>query len=158
MVGGGLLADRLGFEAERGALALATIDYPWPDVLDGWTIYFLPGRPGLLGGTWTYEHRIEVYVRPEHTVLEVAFTLAHELGHAVDVVRLCDVGRARWRSARGIAYDVPWWVESGATDFDSCSGDWAEAFAVWQVGGHSASRAAAQPTPAQLRLLARLAS
>jgi hypothetical protein len=76
----------------------------------------------------------------------------------VDVVRLCDVGRAQWRTARGIAYDVPWWVESGATDFDSCSGDWAEAFAVWQVGGRSASRAAAQPTAAQLRLLARLAS
>ena len=30
---------------------------------EGWTIQFLPGRPGLLGGTWTYEKRIKIYVR-----------------------------------------------------------------------------------------------
>jgi hypothetical protein len=140
-----------------GEAALARIGYPWRSVLSGWTIQFLEGRSGLLGGTWTYEKRIEIYVRPDHTIDEVAFTLAHEMGHAVDVTLLSEAERERWRAARGIGPGVPWWVESGATDFSSCSGDWAESFAVWQVGGWSHSRLAGQPNPAQLTLLAELA-
>lgn len=140
-----------------GHAALARIGYPWQSVLGGWKIEFLGGRSGLLGGTWTYEKRIEIYVRAGHTVEEVAFTLAHEVGHAVDVTLLTEAERERWRAARGISAEVPWWVESGATDFSSCSGDWAEAFAVWLVGGWSHSRLAGQPTPAQLTLLAELA-
>jgi hypothetical protein len=58
--------------------------------------------------------------------------------------------------ARAIDAAAPWWVESGATDFSSGSGDWAEAFAVWQIGGESHSRVAPQPSPAQLKLLADL--
>ncbi|MPY93134.1 MAG: hypothetical protein GEV08_08720 [Acidimicrobiia bacterium] len=141
----------------RGEAALARISYPWRSLLAGWTVQFFDGRTGLLGGTWTYEKRIEIYVRPEHTDEEVAFTVAHELGHAVDVTLLTDAERGHWRAARGVPAAVPWWVESGATDFSSCSGDWAEAFAVWQVGGWSHSRVAGQPTPEQLALLADLA-
>lgn len=140
-----------------GEVALGGIAYPWRSVLDGWAIVFLEGRPGLLGGTWTYEKRIEVYVRPDHTVDEVAFTLAHEMGHAVDVTLLGEAERERWRAARGIGADVPWWADSGATDFSSCSGDWAESFAVWLVGGWGHSRLAGQPTAAQLALVDELA-
>lgn len=139
-----------------GEAALAKVTYPWTDRLAGWSIVFLPGRPGLLGGTWTYEQRIEIYVRESQTAQDVAFTLAHELGHAVDVTLMSEHDRQRWKTARAIDAAVPWWVESGATDFSSGSGDWAEAFAVWQIGGESHSRVAPQPSPAQLKLLADL--
>ena len=144
--------ERLGTEV------LAELDFAWTSRLPGWTIRFLPGREGLLGGTWTYEQRIEVYVRPEQPRHDVAFTVAHELGHAVDVALLDEVDRSAWRRQRGLDDSVPWWVESGTTDLSSGSGDWAEAFAVWLVGGTSHSRVAPQPTPADLAIVARLAA
>ena len=151
-------APTLPYHEAVGRDAVARISYPWQQELEGWTIQFLPGRAGLLGGTWTYEKRIEIYVRDGQTVEEVSFTLAHELGHAVDVTRFDDVQRQKWRSVRGISPDTPWWVESGATDFSSGSGDWAEAFAVWQVGGVSQSRLAGQPTAAELAAVMQLSN
>ena len=140
-----------------GHQALAQIGYPWQSLLPGWKIEFLAGRSGLLGGTWTYEKRIEIYVRNGQEAEEVAFTLAHEIGHAVDVTYLSDSERDAWRSARVIDSSVPWWVASGATDFASGAGDWAESFAVWQTGGWSHSRVGGQPSKDQLALMARLA-
>ena len=61
-----------------------------------------------------------------------------------------------WKRQRFLDAWVPWWVESGATDLWSGSGDWAEAFAVWLVGGESHSRVAGQPTAADLAAVARL--
>lgn len=151
-------APPLPYHEAVGRDALARIAYPWQQELEGWTIQFLPGRAGLLGGTWTYEKRVEIYVRDGQTVDEVAFTLAHELGHAVDVTHFDEVQRQKWRSVRAIPADTPWWVESGATDFSSGSGDWAEAFAVWQVGGASQSRLGGQPTAAELAVVAQLST
>jgi hypothetical protein len=148
-------ADDARYE-EVGRQALARLRYPWQERLPGWTIDFKPGRAGLLGGTWTYEHRIEIYVRDGQTVDDVAFTLAHELGHAVDVTLFDDDDRHEWAHVRGLAGDAPWWVESGATDFASGAGDWAEAFAVFQVGGVSHSRVAGQPDAYDLGVVGRL--
>ena len=47
-------------------------------------------------------------------------------------------------------------MESGATDFASGAGDWAEAFAVCLLGGTGHSRVAGQPDTRQLELAARL--
>lgn len=141
-----------------GQEALTRISFPWQSKLGGWTIQFLPGRTGLLGGTWTYEKRIEIYVRDYQDADEVAFTLAHELGHAVDVTMLTDADRETWRQTRRFSDpDAPWWVASGATDFSSGAGDWAESFAVWQTGGWSHSKLAGQPSNAQLAVVSRLA-
>ena len=140
-----------------GREALTLISYDWVALLPGWSIEFLQGRPGLLGGTWTYEKRIEIYVRDYQDASEVAFTLAHELGHAVDVTLLSEQDRQRWRALRAMTADVPWWVASGATDFSSGAGDWAESFAVWQTGGWSHSKVAPQPTATELAALAQLA-
>jgi hypothetical protein len=139
-----------------GAEVLGELAFPWSTRLPGWTVRFLPGRDGLLGGTWTYERRIEIYIRPCQPRHDVAFTVAHELGHAVDVALLSEADRLEWKRQRGLDASVPWWVDSGASDLSSGSGDWADAFAVWQVGGTSHSRVAGQPTPADLALLARL--
>lgn len=143
---------------EIGRQALARIDYPWQERLVDWTVAFLPGRAGLLGGTWTYERRIEIYVRSTQGPDEVAFTLAHELGHAIDVTHFGPDERRAWLAARGLDRATPWWVDSGATDFGSGAGDWAEAFAVHLLGGVGQSRLAGQPDTAQLDLVARLAA
>jgi hypothetical protein len=140
-----------------GAEVLGELTFPWSTRLPGWTVVFLPGRDGLLGGTWTYERRIEIYVRADQPRHDVAFTVAHELGHAVDVALLADADRLEWRRQRGLDESVPWWVESGASDLSSGSGDWAEAFAVWLVGGTSHSRVAPRPSAADLAVVARLA-
>ena len=52
----------------RRPQALERIGYPWRERLPDWTVTFLPGRAGLLGGTWTYERRIEIYVRDTQSV------------------------------------------------------------------------------------------
>lgn len=142
--------------AERRAEVLAMISYPWQQRLPGWTIEFLPGRTGYLGFTWIAERRIEIYVRASQSPEELAFTLAHELGHAVDLTLFGQAERTSWLEARG-RLDVPWWPGGSYSDFGSGCGDWAEAFAVWQLGGSSMSEIAAQPTGADLALVARLA-
>jgi hypothetical protein len=141
-------------EAVRAA-TLAHISYPWQERLVDWTIEFVPGRSGYLGATWSAERRIEIYVRDDQSDAELAFTLAHELGHAVDLTFLDSVDRQRWLAARGID-DVPWWTASGMSDYAVGAGDFAEAFAVWQVGGVGLSTAAGQPNAQQLQVLAEL--
>ncbi len=142
--------------ADVRTAALARVTYPWADRLHGWTIEFLPERDGYLGVTWSKTHRVEIYVRIGESMDDVAFTLAHELGHAVDLTYLNSDDRAAWLKARG-ASGTPWWTDSGASDYAVGAGDFAEAFAVWQIGGTSLSTVAEQPDLAQLDLLATLA-
>ena len=139
---------------QRGA-ALALLRDPWLDRLEGWTIEFLPARVGYLGATWARTKRIEIYVGEGQTLHELAFTLAHELGHALDVTLLDVNQRDQWLQARGVP-KASWWGTSGDSDYGVGAGDWAEAFAVWQVGGPSYSTLAGALTPAQLELLAQL--
>ncbi len=139
-----------------GQLALELLSYDWRAHLPGWSIEFKQGRDGILGYAFFDQQRIEIYVRPSHGPTEVAATLAHELGHAVDVSLLTNDDRAVWTDLRSI--DAPWWPRSSGSDFASGAGDFAEAFAAWQVGEMSRSEVAAQPTPGQLALLASLAT
>ncbi len=134
---------------------LALISYPWQQRLPGWTIEFLPGRTGYLGYTWIAERRIEIYARSSQSAADLAFTLAHELGHAVDLTLFGQAERTTWLEARG-RLDVPWWPSGAYSDFSSGCGDWAEAFAVWQLGGRTMSEVAGQPSGADLALVARL--
>lgn len=141
--------------AEVGAQALAMISYDWATQLPGWSIEFHPGRSGILGYAFFNERRIEIYVRDHHATSEIAATLAHEIGHAVDVTLLTDAQRWDWMNARGI--DADWWPAAGVSDYSSGAGDFAEAFATWQVGEVSRSTVAGQPDLVHLGLIARLA-
>ena len=143
-------------DPSRQAEVLSRISFPWEEALPGWTIEFLGGRPGYLGATWPERKRIEIFVRDGLTDGELAFTLAHEIGHAVDVVHFDQDDRTRWLRVRGRP-DARWWTGSGVSDFEVGAGDWAEAFAVWQVGGRSLSTLADQPDPGQLAIVAELA-
>jgi hypothetical protein len=146
-------------EQRVGAEALQQLAYPWQQSLPGWQIHFLPGRTGLLGATWPEDQQIDLYVRAEHTADDVAHVLAHEMGHAIDVTWFGPDDRSAWRSARGFTPERAWFGQAGESDYATPSGDFAEAFAVWQVGPDR-YRGVAGPRPdaGQLTLVAQLST
>ena len=117
----------------------------------------MEGDSAVAGYTWTQEKRIEIFVRPGDGSDDLARVLAHELGHAVDVTFNSGDDRRRWLRSRQ-ASEVQWWPDSGAPDFDSGAGDFAESFAWWQLQPiEFRSTLGSAPNEAQLKLLADLA-
>lgn len=125
--------------ASVGAAAWTLVDFPADTILSDWSVVFAGPRDGYRGNTNTVTRTITVYVRATDTPADVASVLAHELGHAFDVMYLDGPSRAAWQELRGL--DGPWWPESGAADFHVGAGDFAEAFA--RVVADSPSNAAA---------------
>lgn len=148
----------LSHEEAVGRAALAEISYPWRVLLSDWTIEFLPARDGLYGLTLVPDRRIEIYVRDDQSHEAVAHVIAHELGHAIDVTLNSGPDRRLWEQARGIG-SAPWWPDSGATDFETGAGDFAESFAAWQMGPDDfRSKLGPPPDQAQIELLATLSA
>ncbi len=142
-------------EALRAA-ALAHISYPWASRLPGWTIVFDDDGGTLRGVTLSGPQRIEIHMRPGDSAWDLARVLAHELGHAVDLAYNDTGDRRAWKQARGIDAEAPWWPTSGAADFATGAGDFAECFATWQVGSGSLSRLAGACSAADLALVRQL--
>lgn len=143
---------------ERGALAVAELSYDWQTHLPGWTIDFQPQRSGYFGLTEWSSKRITIYVRSTQSDSHLAHVIAHEVGHAIDVTYNSGSDRERWKVERGI--DSAWWPGSGLADFSTGAGDFAEAFAHWQVGhltgGMFQSTLAGAPDAGDRALLAEL--
>jgi hypothetical protein len=138
-----------------GEQALALIDYPWESL--GWTIEFKPGRSGYLGLAIGPERRVEIYVRDSHTVRDVVHTLAHELGHAVDLTYGIEYRRSEYRRMRGLSRDSDWFGCDACSDYATPAGDFAEVFEYWLLGaGDFRSRLAGPPTAAELEHLSTL--
>ena len=135
-----------------GEAAMEMIDFPVADL--GWTVHFLPGRVGYLGLAVGPKRRVEIYVRPEHSSYDVAHTLAHELGHAVDMTYGSPYRRDIYRSVRGISADSAWFGCDECTDYATPAGDFAEVFEYWLLGaGGFESRVASTPSAEQLALI-----
>lgn len=126
-------ADAQAYAEAVGEAALATIDYPYHAL--GWEIRFLPERAGYLGLAIGPKRRIEIYVRSTHDVTDVAHTLAHELGHAVDLTYGSDYRRGEYRRMRGFSADAEWFGCDECTDYATPAGDFAEVFEYWLLGG-----------------------
>jgi len=141
----------------RGAAALALIDYPWIERLPGWVISFAESDSTLRGLTFSGEELIEIYLRDADTPFDTARVVAHELGHAVDLVHNGALDRRVWRGVRAISPEEPWWPSSGVIDFATGAGDFAECFATWQVLSSSLSMVGSVCTADDLRVVALLA-
>lgn len=105
-----------------------TIDLP--AALDGWQVAFLPPDPHALGRTRPSIRTIELYPRRGYTTRVMAWVLAHELGHRLDLAYLTDPSRARWRHLRGFEPSSPWFdLVTDPLDSSVPSEDWADAIA-----------------------------
>ncbi len=147
--------------AELAELAVEGLWADWSPVLPGWRLEFVSGSGDVAGFTWSHEQRIEVFVRPGDNAGDLERVLAHELGHALDVTMNDGNERRSWLRSRG-QESTDWWPTSGAADFETGAGDFAEVFAVW-TGAIEAddladfrSRVAAPPDEADLQLMAEL--
>ncbi|MBW3578847.1 MAG: hypothetical protein KY462_14125 [Actinobacteria bacterium] len=135
--------------ADRAEQVLQRITYPWRST--GFTIEFGPARTGLRALFHRVDRRIEVFVRRGDPVAQTAFDLAHEIGHAVDVTAGSPARRAAWLERRGAPESTPWYGCSGCDDLSTGAGDFAEVFALWQLGDVDfRSRVAPPPSPGEL--------
>lgn len=116
-----------GDPASVGRAAEALIDFDYRAVLDGWTFEYAGPRDGYRGNTNTVSRTISVYIGEHDTPQMVAEVIAHEVGHAFDIMYLDDDTRIEWMGMRGIGEG--WWPHSGASDFHVGAGDYAEAVA-----------------------------
>lgn len=139
--------------ADKGRAALAALPFDVRRI--GFRVSFEPGRAGLLGETAIGARQIRLYVRPDESVGQITRVLAHEEGHALDLVAMTSRTRARWLALRG-ASGTSWWPSQGSSDFTSGTGDFAEVFARWAIGPDMRFRSEVAPEPStgQLAMLA----
>jgi len=141
----------VGFPAEVGATAEATIDYDFRSVLSDWNIVYAENHPDFLGMTLSENKTITVHVEPEADTETVAAVLMHEVGHAIDLEVMSDEQRATWIELRGMG--ATWWPGNGLSDFDVGAGDFAEAVSAYTTGSASSS-VYGEFTPEQLDFVA----
>lgn len=133
----------------REKAALDLIAFPWQKLK--YDIIFMAPRPGFRAMIFPGKHKIEVYARPEDDSRLLAYDIAHELGHAIDVTRNTPETRKRWMKSRGINPATPWFGCNRCSDYNTPAGDFAETFALLLLGpGHFAGRIAPSPTTKQI--------
>jgi hypothetical protein len=138
--------------AARNAAALALIRFAWHQL--NYEIVFQPPQQGIRAMIFQREHRIEVYARPSDDARRVAYDIAHELGHAIDLTFNTTESRKRWMILRGIDPELPWFGCNRCTDFETPAGDFAETFALLLLGpGHFNGRIAPSPTEDEITAL-----
>ena len=115
----------------------------------------MPPQPGVRGMIFQREHRIEIYARPADDARHIAYDIAHELGHAIDMTFNTAKTRRKWMQMRGIDPSTPWFGCDRCTDFSTPAGDFAETCAYLLLGpGNYRSTMAPAPTREQIPRLA----
>ena len=138
--------------ATRDAAALALIPFSWQQL--HYKIVFLAPQQGVRAMIFPDQRRIEVYARPLDDARHVAYDIAHELGHAIDITFNTAETRRKWMILRGIDPAIPWFGCNRCTDFQTPAGDFAETFAFILLGpGNFSSRMAPAPTAKQIAAL-----
>ena len=136
----------------RQQAALALIPFPWQRL--HYEIVFLHPRIGVRAMTFPMEHRIEIYARPQDDIHLLAYDIAHELGHAMDMTYNTNETRRKWMELRGIDPVTPWFGCDKCSDYSTPAGDFAETFALLLFGPKEfRGRIAPPPTPLQIPLL-----
>ena len=135
--------------------ALGLLQIPWKQL--GYQIVFMPPRAGFRAMTLPAKHRIEVYARPQDDLDLLAYDIAHELGHAIDVTYNTTATRRQWMQLRGIQAGTAWFGCDRCSDYNTPAGDFAETFALMLCGPkYFRGRIAEKPTPEQVSALAQL--
>ena len=117
---------------------------------------FLQPRVGVRAMTFPAEHRIEVYARPQDDIHLLAYDIAHELGHAMDMTYNTNETRRNWMELRGIDPATPWFGCDKCSDYSTPAGDFAETFALLLFGPKEfRGRIAPPPSAQQIPLLFR---
>lgn len=111
-----------------GHQAVSKIGPHYLDLLADWKLQFHHGRPGLLGLTSTQTRSIDIWIRREQSVDNVAKTISHELAHAFDLTYLTPQMRKHWLVARNLPANTPWYPCNMCEDRGTGSGDFAECF------------------------------
>ena len=136
----------------RNDEALALISFPWQQL--HYTIVFLAPKQGVRAMIFPRDRRIEVYARPSDDSRLLAYDIAHELGHAIDVTFNTAKTRKKWMEARGINPGTPWFGCNRCSDFNTPAGDFAETFAFLLLGpGNFSGKIASAPTAEQVPVL-----
>ena len=139
-------------EPFRPESALDLIAIPWQEL--GYEIVFMPPRAGFRAMTLPVLHRIEVYARPQDDLALLAYDIAHEIGHAIDLKYNTAETRRQWMQVRGIDPATPWFGCDRCSDYSTPAGDFAETFALLLRGPkYYRGRIAARPTPEQIPIL-----
>jgi hypothetical protein len=132
--------------------ALDLISIPWQEL--GYQIVFMPPRAGFRAMTLPAQHRIEVYARAQDDLALLAYDIAHEIGHAIDLKYNTAETRKQWMQVRGIDPATPWFGCDRCSDYNTPAGDFAETFALLLRGPkYFRGRIAARPTPEQIPIL-----
>lgn len=139
-------ASAADFTSQQQA-ALALIPFPWQRLK--YDIVFLQPRVGFRAMTFPAKHRIEIYARPKDDVHLLAYDIAHELGHAMDVTYNTVETRKKWMELRGIDTATPWFGCDKCSDFSTPAGDFAETFALLLFGPKEFRGRIAPPPAAQ---------
>ena len=138
--------------AMRPETALDLIEIPWKEL--GYSIVFMPPKPGFRAMTFPAKHRIEVYARQQDDVSLLAYDIAHEIGHVIDLTYNTPETRKEWEKARGIDPKTPWFGCDRCSDYKTPAGDFAETFAAILCGPkYFRGRMAASPTAEQIPAL-----
>ena len=141
-------------EPFRPESALELISIPWQEL--GYEIVFMPPRSGFRAMTLPGQHRIEVYARPQDDVAMLAYDIAHEIGHAIDLKFNTAETRKQWMQMRGIDPSTTWFGCDRCSDYNTPAGDFAETFALLLRGPkYFRGRIAAPPTLEQIPTLTR---
>jgi hypothetical protein len=138
----------------RAESALDLIHIPWQEL--GYDIVFMPPRPAFRAMTLPSRHRIEIYARSQDDLEMLAYDIAHELGHAIDLTYNTAETRKEWMQRRGIDPKTTWFGCDRCSDYNTPAGDFAETFALLLRGPtYFRSRIAARPTAEQIPALER---
>ena len=141
------------FPAARPESALDLISIQWQKL--GYEIVFMPARPGFRAMTFPSRHRIEVYARSQDNLDLLAYDIAHEIGHAIDVTYNTAETRKHWMESRGIDPATIWFGCDRCSDYSTPAGDFAETFAMYLCGPkYFRGRIASRPTPEEMVILA----
>jgi hypothetical protein len=137
-----------------GSAALARVRYPWATL--GYQITFHGPKSGFLGLTNCSTRRIDIYVTPGQSVVQVEYVTTFEIAHAIDCLTNTPQRDARWAATRGFTLHGSWYPSCSCSEDAFASGDFADVFALSQVGPIYQWRSSLAPAPDSRQMAALL--